>query len=155
MSDFYTIENRDLGTQLAPANTDRLLRKDIERRGSLPFSIGGGARKSGYTYLDYYSNGLFGTFTATVPLDLTITPLVMVWFIREEDKDKVVLSTASTPVGSDGIALTGGTAYSSYTKTTLTFTITTVNVGWSALIRSHFYYAVYYDEIKINELNTL
>jgi len=159
--DFYTIKNRDFSEQLAPSRVNRFLRKDIDRRESLPFSIGEGARLKDTTSVNFFANSLAGNFSTVIPLDLTSTPLVLVWHMGNKDKDLVVSQGGGTVPGSNydtGIVLNGCEIFSgaianySADKDNLTIKITSTNVGWPVFIDAHFYYVVYYDVTGLGDI---
>lgn len=148
------IDSRSLEKELEPPRVDRLLRKDIERKQSVPTKITEGARISGDATLLYWTNASAGTVTKVIPLNLETVPLVLAWYLGSVDKTRVVVddnassltSSVTTPIYS------GANAGVSWDKDNLTFTITSTNVGDPLFKDAYFYYAVYYDD---NDLGTL
>jgi len=155
--------NSKLSDSLRPTEVNRLLRKDIERRSSIPLEITGGARKTGLIDLLFFANASAGDFSSSVSLDLDTVPLSLVWFLGVVDKDNVVTEGGGLVPGSSfdsGTVLEGAEVFSgaianySCDKDNLTVKITSTNVGWSVFLVATFKYAIYYDnaEVKVKGL---
>jgi len=157
MDGFLTNDIPNLDNQLAPNNTNRLLAKDIERRQNLPFSIGGGSRKSGVVQTMYWGNASAGSASETVDLTslgLTQAPLAMVWFIGATSPKSPspvtpgagLLTYGDSESTADLSIPYGASASYNVTKTTLTINCVSQNVGWAYLSLAFFYYIIFYDE---------
>ena len=109
------------------------------------------AFKSDFVDLLYYANSLAGTHTAEVDIDIPFAPQIIVWRLGATDRDGVVMSdTGGMVLGSCDLAI-GGTCEIEWNKDTLTFTATTLNVGWPVFITEHFYYMVLNDDARLSD----
>lgn len=153
---FKSFNERPLEQDLNKMVANRLNRSDIERKSSIPFEIGSGARLAGTKELDYFANGSAGTWTATVDLDLKTVPVVSAWFLGAKDKDGVIvddnaLQLSGVYAGSVfGASATGGLKFT-WDKSAITFTMLSANVGWPSMVAAYIYYTVFYDETEVSQ----
>jgi len=155
---FLTNKPTNLADDLKPTEVSRLLARDIERRQSLPFSITGGARKTGVMVVYFYANASAGDFTETIDLDYQTVPLASVWHLGSKDKTGYIMEGGGTVTGSfnaassnvDGYTVfSGAHANFTVTKNQLLIGITSTNVGWAPLIAAYFFYSIYYDDTQV------
>lgn len=160
MGDFLTQDNQSLEQQLSPFVTDRLLKKDIERTSSLPFSITNGAKKTGVVTTEgYWGNALAGDCSFSIDisdLKLNYVPLVLIWRIgatSPKSPTPVTYSGGLIPANTDvGLVYASGSCAYVVTNTSIDFTASSANVGWAYLCYDYFYYAVYYDDSYSGQL---
>lgn len=143
-------KGRSLEYAVQPMETDRLLRKDIERRSSLPNKITEGSQLTDTVSLLYWTNSSAGTETKTIELpdEVETVPLVIVWYLGSIDKVGDVVNDDAAIVGGavNTPVFSGANAGAKWNKNEITITVTSTNVGSANFKNAYFKYAVYYDD---------
>lgn len=170
-----TVQYRPMEQVLQPTTTDRLLRRDIERRESIPNAITHGSRSGfkatyptggtparadlpigpGNTFsfiYDGYANSPT-SYDLQVELNLEAVPLILVWYLGAEVREKGspdVLDEKATLLTSTPTTLPGAgtTAEAYWGKDTLTVLIEQDGSGGVGTdnTEAFFKFAVYYDD---------
>lgn len=148
---FNFIKAKSMDKALQPTEAQRLLYKDIVREESFSNQLTAGARYTGTATIQYLANGSAGTFTVEIPIEYSVNPLAMVWYIGTTNAASTLImgnNACLLDYTGDNVILNANYATYRADKERILITINTSNTGVTETMQAHFYYAVFHEDFS-------